>query len=248
VLATDLSRRHSQALITGARILFVEREAALARVVRGTLAKNDFTVEVATSASRAQAAYIHFRPDLILLDVDHDRDAGSALIQEIRARAGLPIIVLSVRESEHDKVAMLEFGADDYLTKPVGLEELLARIRVAMRHVAPPERRSESIIRIGYLEVDLERRRVLREGELVHLTPTEYNLLGLFFAYRDKLLTDGMLLDEIWGQAKRPSAHALHVYVARLRQKLEVHPGAPRYLITEPGAGYRLATEQPAVY
>jgi two-component system KDP operon response regulator KdpE len=226
-----------------ARVLVVEHETALARRLRGRLAKHAFSVEVATSASQAHAAYVRFGPDLIVLDVDHSRESASALIQDIRARAGLPIIVLSVRAGEHDKVAMLEAGADDYLTKPVGLDELLARIRVAMRHVAPPERRSESVIRIGYLEVDLERRRVLREGELVHLTPTEYKLLGLFCAHQDKLLTDRMLLDEIWGRAKRPSPHALHVYVARLRQKLEAEPGAPRYLLTEPGAGYRLTTE-----
>jgi len=233
---------------TGARILVVEHETVLARLLRSRLMKNAFAVEVATSSSQAHTAYLRFRPDLIVLDVDHDRETASAFIQEIRARAGLPILVLSAGESERDKVAMLEVGADDYLTKPIGLEELLARIRVAMRHVARPERRSESVIRVGYLEVDLERRRVLREGELVHLTPTEYDLLRLFCAYRDKLLTDRMLLDEIWGRAKRPSAHALHVYVARLRQKLEGHPRAPRYLVTEPGAGYRLATEQPTVY
>jgi two-component system KDP operon response regulator KdpE len=226
-----------------ARVLVVEHETALARRLRSRLAKHAFSVEVATSASQAHAAYVRFSPDLIVLDVDHSRETASALIQDIRARAGLPIIVLSVREAEHDKVAMLEAGADDYLTKPVGLEELLARIRVALRHVAPPGRRSESVIRIGYLEVDLERRRVLREGAHVHLTPTEYNLLGLFCAHQDKLLTDRMLLDEIWGRAKQPSGHALHVYVARLRQKLEVDPGAPRYLLTEPGAGYRLTTE-----
>ena len=166
-----------------ARVLVVEHESALARRLRSRLAKHAFSVELATSASHARAAYVRFSPDLIVLDVDHGRETASALIQDIRARAGLPIIVLSVRESERDKVAMLEAGADDYLTKPVGLDELLARIRVAMRHVAPPERRPKSVIRIGFLEVDLERRRVLREGELVHLTPTEYNLLGLICAH-----------------------------------------------------------------
>lgn len=244
--ATDLSPKPSPNLNTPgelARVLVVEHETALARRLRSRLAKHAFAVEVADSAAQAHAAYVRFSPDLIVLDVDHSRETASLLIQDIRARAGIPIIVLSVRESEHAKVAMLEAGADDYLTKPVGLDELLARIRVAMRHVAPPERRSESVIRIGYLEVDLERRRVLRDGELVHLTPTEYNLLGLFCAHQDKLLTDRMLLDEIWGRVKRPSPHALHVYVARLRQKLEVDPGAPRYLLTEPGAGYRLTTE-----
>jgi two-component system KDP operon response regulator KdpE len=246
VSATDLSPTRSpnpnktQQLV---RVLVVEHQTAFARRLRSRLAKHAFSVEVATSASHAHAAYVRFSPDLIVLDVDHGRETASALIQDIRARAGLPIIVLSVCTAEHDRVAMLEAGADDYLTKPVGLDELLARIRVAMRHVPPRERRSESVIRIGYLEVDLARRRVLREGAPVHLTPTEYSLLGLFCAHQDKLLTDRMLLDEIWGQARRPSPHALHVYVARLRQKLEVDPGAPRYLLTEPGAGYRLTTE-----
>jgi two-component system KDP operon response regulator KdpE len=250
VWAIDLSPNHSQrrAASGGARILVVEHEPALARRLRSRLTKDAFAVEVATSSVHAHAAYVRFRPDLIVLDVDHARDTAAGLIQDIRARAGLPIIVLSARDAERDKVAMLEVGADDYLTKPVGLEELLARIRVAMRHVARPQPRLESVIRVGYLEVDLERRRVLREGELVHLTPTEYNLLGLFCAHQDKLLTDRMLLDEVWGRAKQPSAHALHVYVARLRQKLEVDPGTPRYLVTEPGAGYRLTTEQPATH
>lgn len=230
------------AATTGARILVIRSEPALARVIRTRLRQNHFLVEVA-SMPRARTAYPRFGPDLIVLDVDHSREAAWELIREIRACAGLPIIVLSARGAERDKVAILEVGADDYITKPVGLEELLARIRVALRHLARPGQGSEAVIRVGDLEVDLERRRVLREGEFVHLTPTEYDLLKLFTTYPDKLLTDRMLLDEVWGHAKRPSEHALHVYIGRLRQKLEVHPEAPRYLVTEPGAGYRLATE-----
>jgi two-component system, OmpR family, KDP operon response regulator KdpE len=234
--------RH-RAIRTGARIFVVESETALARVLRDRLSQSNFSVEVATSTSRAQSAYARFRADLILLDVDHAWDAASEFIRQIRSRASLPIVVLSARGVERDAVAMLELGADDYITKPFGLDELLARIRVALRHAARPGRGSEPVMCVGNLEVDLERRRVLRDGQVVHLTPTEYDLLKLFAAHPDKILTDRMLLDEIWGRTKRPSEHTLHVYVARLRQKLEIKPEAPRYLVTEPGAGYRLATE-----
>jgi two-component system KDP operon response regulator KdpE len=228
---------------TGARILVVESETPLARAIRDRLSQNDFSVEVATGTSGARAAYPRFRPDLIVLDVDHGRAAAWDFIRETRSRTCVPILVLSADGVERDKVATLELGADDYITKPIGLEELLARVRVALRHVARPERGAEPVIRVGDLQVDLERRRVLRAGHPVHLTPTEYDLLKLFTAYPDKVLTDRMLLDEIWGRAKRPREHTLHVYMARLRQKLEITPEAPRYLLTEPGAGYRLATE-----
>jgi two-component system KDP operon response regulator KdpE len=221
----------------------VEGETALGRVIRDKLSRNDFSPELATTISRARIAHQRFRPDLILVDLDHGQVGARELIQEIRSRASVPIIVLSAGGAEHDKVAMLELGADDYVTKPFGLEELLARIRVALRHVARPDQGSAPIIRVGELEVDLERRRVMRAGHLVHLTPTEYDLLKMFAAYPDKVLTDRMLLSEIWGRTERAREHTLHVYMARLRQKLEITPEAPRYLLTEPGAGYRLATE-----
>jgi two-component system KDP operon response regulator KdpE len=228
---------------TGARILVIENDAALAGVISARLSQNDYSIELATSTHRARGAYLRFRPDLIVLDMDHARQVARDFIEEIRSRADVPIIVLSARKVERDMVAVLELGADDYITKPLGLEELLARIRVALRHVAHPERGSEPVMRVGDLEVDLERRRVLLAGHLIHLTPTEYALVKLFAAYPDKVLTDRMLLDEIWGSVKRAREHTLHVYMARLRQKLERSPEAPRYLLTESSAGYRLATE-----
>jgi two-component system, OmpR family, KDP operon response regulator KdpE len=228
---------------TGARILIVESERTLGRVIRDRLGRSHFTSELVRSAARWRVAYQRFQPDLLLMDLDNQQIRACEFIQEIRSRASVPIIVLSAGGTERDKVAMLELGADDYLTKPFGLEELLARVRVALRHVARPDQGSAAVIHVGELELDLERRRVLRASQLVHLTPTEYDLLKFFAAYPDKVLTDRVLLDEIWGRTKRAREHTLHVYIARLRQKLEITPEAPRYLLTEPGAGYRLATE-----
>lgn len=139
-------------------------------------------------------------------------------------------------------MAALDLGADDYLTKPFGVDELLARVRVALRHAAGAPPGIEPVFRAGGLEVDLERRRVLRDGEEVHLTPTEYDLLKAFVARPDRVLTDRVLLHEVWGSEYGDEAHYLHVYIARLRKKIEPDPQRPRYVVTEPGVGYRLVT------
>jgi two-component system KDP operon response regulator KdpE len=161
----------------------------------------------------------------------------------VRARDSTPIIVLSVREAESDKVSALDLGADDYLSKPFGVDELLARVRVALRHAVRPSSGTGALFRTGDLEVDLELRRVTVEAREVHLTPTEYLLLKAFISHPNKVLTDRMLLQQVWGPGYGSEAHYLHVYVGRLRKKLEADPQQPRYLLTEPGVGYRLLAE-----
>jgi two-component system KDP operon response regulator KdpE len=153
--------------------------------------------------------------------------------------------VLSVRGAEREKVAALDLGADDYLTKPFGIDELLARVRVALRHAAGANAGADAVFRSGELEVDVASRTVRQAGEDIHLTPTEYDLLRALAAHPGRLLTDRMLLQAVWGPQYGDEAHYLHVYVARLRKKIEPDPQQPRYLLTEPGVGYRLVAIDP---
>lgn len=228
----------------GAKILVVDDEPAILRAVETNLRRHDFQVETAGTVADALERYDATHPDLVLLDLGLPGADGKELIRAIRARAATPIIVLSAREAERDKVEALDLGADDYLTKPFNVNELLARIRVALRHSAKPAQGSAAIFRTGALEVDLERRHVRVGGSEVHLTPTEYELLRVFVEYPNKLLTDRMLLQRVWGADYGSEAHYLHVYVARLRKKLEPDPGRGRHFITEPGVGYRLLAEE----
>jgi two-component system KDP operon response regulator KdpE len=231
---------------TGARILVVDDEPAFVRAVETNLRKHDFRVERAATGEQAIEAYARVRPDLVLLDLGLPDLDGLQVIRSIRTHASTPIVVLSARGAEGDKVTALEQGADDYLTKPFGARELLARIRVALRHAAGPPRGTEPVIISGEIAVDLERRRVTLASREVHLTPTEYDLLKILVANPDKVLTDSMLVERLWGVAYRQQAHSLHVYVARLRKKLEADPQVPHYLLTEPGVGYRFVTESPS--
>jgi two-component system KDP operon response regulator KdpE len=229
---------------TGARILVVDDETAIVRVVRANLARHGFQVETVGSGEAALERLGGYHPDLILLDLGLPDGDGSQVIREVRVHSNLPIIVLSVRDAERDKVAALDLGADDYLTKPFGVDELLARVRVALRHAAHPTRGREAVVRAGELELDLAQRRVRLEGEEVRLSPTEYALLKTFATYPNKVLTDRTILQQVWGPEYGSEAHYLHVYVARLRKKIERDPQRPRYLVTEPGVGYRFLTEE----
>lgn len=229
---------------TGARVLVVDDEPAILRAVRTIMARYGFDVETAENGREALDLYASCHPDLILLDLGLPGMDGLEVIRAVRTHASTPIIVLSVRGAERDKVAALDLGADDYLTKPFGVEELLARIRVALRHAAGPARGSAAVFRAGELEVDLEHRRVAVSGDEIHLTPTEYELLKAFIAHPNKVLTDGMLLRQVWGPEYGSEGHYLHVYVARLRKKLEADPRSPRHLVTEPGVGYRFLAEE----
>jgi two-component system, OmpR family, KDP operon response regulator KdpE len=228
----------------GARILVVDDEPAILRAVETNLRRHDLQVETAGTVVEALARYDATHPDLVLLDLGLPGADGKEVIRAIRARAATPIIVLSAREAERDKVEALDLGADDYLTKPFSVDELLARIRVALRHSAKPALGAAAVFRTGALEVDLERRQVRVGRADVHLTPTEYELLRVFVEHPNKLLTDRMLLQRVWGADYGSEAHYLHVYVARLRKKLEPDPGGGRHFITEPGVGYRLLAEE----
>lgn len=227
----------------GARILLVEDDKALARVIQRKGSRYGFRFETATTLVGAREVLAEFDPDLILFDLDMPGSNGFELISEIRTYASVPIIVVASRAGEHAAVAALERGADDFLAKPFGLDELVARIRVALRHVARPEKGADPVMRLGELELDIERRQVIRRSRTVHLTPTEYRLLKLFATHPDRFLPDRWLIDEIWGASWRGGEHILHVYVGRLRKKLETDPSRPRYLLTESGLGYRFATE-----
>jgi two-component system, OmpR family, KDP operon response regulator KdpE len=191
------------------------------------------------SGEQALDAFWRHRPDLVVLDLGLPGMDGVEVIRRIREASQTPIVVLSARDAEASKVEALNLGADDYLTKPFGVEELLARVRVALRHAARPGSGVAPIFRTETLEVNLEKRQVLVQGNEVHLRPTEYELLKVFIAYPDKVLTHRWLLQQVWGPEYGDEGHYLHVYVAALRKKLEPDPQRPRHLVTEPGVGYR---------
>jgi two-component system KDP operon response regulator KdpE len=232
--------------IRGARILVVDDEPEILRALRTNLAAHGYEVFTAASGAEAEALYGTRHPDLLLLDLGLPDVDGAELIARLRAHSAVPIVVLSVRGAERDKVRALDLGADDYLTKPFGVDELLARVRVALRHAARPDSGAAAVFRCGDLAVDVERRLVTVGGREIKLTPTEYALLRAFITHPDKVLTRRMLLQEVWGPEYGSEAHYLHVYVASLRRKLEADPQRPRYLVTEPGVGYRFRTDDSA--
>ncbi|HJW49873.1 MAG TPA: response regulator [Candidatus Limnocylindria bacterium] len=224
----------------------MDDEPAIVRAVRANLGNRGFRVDVAQSGREAlERVEAHPDLDLILLDLGLPDSDGLDLIRALRERVRAPIIVLSARESERDKVKALDLGADDYLTKPFGVEELLARIRVALRRTLDPSA-DVPVFRTRGLTVDIEHRRVTLDGGELHLTRTEYALLTALVRNADRVVTDAMLLHEVWGPEYGNEDHYLHIYVARLRKKLEHDPQRPRYIITEPGVGYRLLTEEPS--
>lgn len=223
-------------------ILIIEDEPHMRRFLRATLRGNGFQLAEAGSAREGLAQAAGRNPALILLDLGlPDRD-GAEVAHELRRTTRAPIIILSARGQEHEKVRLLDLGADDYLTKPFGAAELLARIRVALRHAAGPlESPDEPIYLAGEVSVDPLRRQVFRGREEVHLTPTEYKLLATLVRHAGRVLTHRQLLQEVWGANYTEQTHYLRVYMAQLRHKLERDPTRPRLLVTEPGVGYRLA-------
>ena len=224
---------------SGAHILVVDDEIEIVRALRRSLTAHGYKVFTARSGEEAFELTSRYRPDLILLDLLLPGMSGLDVCRRMRAESNTPIIVLSVRGSEHDKVEALDLGADDYVSKPFGIDEVLARVRVALRHVANTLVGTQPNFRTGLLEVDFALRRVQLNGQDVQLTPTEYDLLKVFIAHRGKILTRQMLLKEVWGPEMHARTHSLHVYVAQLRRKIEQAPENPHFIITIPGVGYR---------
>jgi two-component system KDP operon response regulator KdpE len=223
----------------GPLVLLVEDEPQMRRFLRATLTSHGFRLVEAESAKEGVMQATSHNPEIVLLDLGlPDRD-GLELTRELRTWTNTPIIVISARGREDDKVEALDAGADDYLTKPFGVNELLARIRVAMRHsrgTGP----GEPVLSAGALKVDLQKRIVTVRGEEIHLTPLEYRLVVLLLKHRGKVLTHRQILKEVWGPTYAGQTHYLRVYMAQLRRKLESDPAQPKLVITEPGVGYRL--------
>jgi two-component system, OmpR family, KDP operon response regulator KdpE len=221
-------------------VLLVEDDQNIVDLVRTNLAARGYEVIVSKDGSDAVARLESDHPDLVLLDLMLPGVDGFDLCQELRERSTVGIVVLSARRGEHDKVRALNLGADDYLTKPFGIEELLARINATLRRSrpGPAERPVPTVVDAGDVEIDLEARRVTKAGVLVHLTPTEYALLGQFAANPGVLLTHAELLRRVWGRGYETETEYTRVYVARLRAKLE-SPGGPPLFTTEPRLGYR---------
>src|SRR5512136_394630 len=223
------------------RILVVDDELPIQRFLKTALDTGEFSLHQAENGHGALAAAAALRPDLILLDLGLPDMDGVEVIRRIREWSQVPIIVLSVREREDDKVKALDAGADDYLTKPFGVGELLARIRAALRRSL--KQAPEPVYRIDELEVDLGRRRVTVRGQELQLTPTEYDLLRLLVVHAGKVLTHSQILKQIWGIAYMEQPHVLRVNISNLRHKIEKDASRPRYILTEPGVGYRLKTD-----
>ena len=223
--------------MSGARILVVDDERQILRALQTSLRGAGYEVDTAETAETALAAAAMRPPEAVILDLILPDGTGTDVVRELRTWSTAPVIVLSAVGDEREKVAALDAGADDYVTKPVGIDELIARLRAVLRRVVPS---GEPVLRIGELELDLEKRELRADGKPVHLTPHQFELLRLLARNEGKLLTHRMILQEVWGPTYGHESNLLHVHVSQLRRKIEPDPTRPRYLLTEPGAGYRL--------
>jgi two-component system KDP operon response regulator KdpE len=219
------------------RVLAVDDEMAIRRFLRTSLGAEGFEVFEAASGEEALAQVAKVRPEVVLLDLGLPDMDGVEVTRRLREWSAVPIIIISVRDREADKIRALDEGADDYLTKPFGLGELLARIRAALRRTHPGE--EQAVFKAGNLQVDFSKRLVQLAGKALQLTPTEYDLLRILASNLGKVITHRQLLREVWGLAYEQDLHLLRVHMSNLRQKIEADAARPEYIVTEPGVGYR---------
>ncbi len=227
-----------------ATILVVEDEPEIRRFLRSALGADGYRVVEAENGARGIVDASTQKPDLAIVDLGLPDMDGVDVIRKIRSWSPMPIIVLSARAREQAKVEALDAGADDYVTKPFGIGELLARLRVALRHAAHTAAGGTGVIRFGKVEVDLEHRQVVRAGQDIHLTPIEYRLLACLVQHLGMVVTHRQLMREVWGPAYVEHTHYLRIYMKQLREKLEDDPVCPHYLLTESGVGYRLVSDE----
>jgi two-component system KDP operon response regulator KdpE len=225
------------------KVLVVEDDREIRALMQSSLGVEGFEVRTAVSLSEASALWRHDPPDVIVLDLGLPDGDGSALVHEVRRESSLPIIVVSARHQEAQKIALLDAGADDYLGKPFSVGELLARIRVALRHRGTALMPAITVHQLDGLRVDLDLRSVERNGEALHLTPTEFKLLARLVRSAGRVVTHRQLLADVWGPEFTDHTHYLRLYMGQLRAKIEPVPAEPRHLLTETGVGYRLAVE-----
>ena len=223
---------------TGPRVLVVDDELAIRRFLRASLSAQGYQIFEAASGREGLEAAATVRPDLIILDLGLPDLEGVEVTRRLREWSKIPVLILSVRGQEEEKIAALDAGADDYLTKPFSMGELLARMRVAMRHAAQPA--EDPVVTVGDLTVDVARRLTTVGGREIALTPVEYSLLKTLAVHVGRVMTHGQLLREVWGPGYVSDGNLLRVNVSKLRHKIELDPARPRYIVTEPGVGYRL--------
>ena len=223
--------------MSGALVLVVDDEPQILRALQTNLRGAGYDVTTASTAQEALSAAAMRPPDAVILDLVLPDGSGTEVCRELRSWSSAPVLVLSVVGDEAEKVAALDAGADDYVQKPFGIDELLARLRALLRRAAPS---GEPVLEVGELAIDVEKRLVTMRGRHVQLTPNEFDLLRVLAQNEGKLMTHPVILREVWGPAYSTESHYLHVYVSQLRRKLEDDPARPRYLLTEAGAGYRL--------
>ena len=221
-----------------ARIMVIDDEPQMRRLLKVALTAHGYEIREAETGREGIAQAAVFHPDLIILDMSLPDLDGIQVVKQLREWTQTPVIILSVREQENDKIAALDAGADDYVTKPFNMGELLARLRAALRHAAGPG--DEPVLAFGGLVIDLTRRQVSVEGKEVKLTPTEYELLRVLGVNSGKVLTHRQLMRMVWGPSYEQETNYLRVYIRQLRQKIEPDPARPRHIVTEPGVGYRL--------
>jgi two-component system, OmpR family, KDP operon response regulator KdpE len=223
--------------VNGARVLVVDDEPQILRALQLKLNGAGYTVDTAATASEARIKASMRPPEAIILDVLLPDGRGTDVCRELRSWSDVPILVLSAVGEEQEKIAALDAGADDYVTKPFSGDELLARLRAALRRTRPS---TQPLVEVGDLRIDLERRQVTIAGREIQLTPIEYDLLRLLAENEGKLMTHPTILREIWGPAYAEESNYLHVYVSHVRRKIEPDPARPRYILNQPGVGYRL--------